>query len=210
MNPPSTQIPTKPNPTHSLNLNPNFETELPGGLDLMSSVQILLVKNYDEQLLGIKNQMEAALVVKKQYRQDIEAQQKILTNPSEKIDDKFYVPLNTSEEQRSFQKNSDYQTNWEAKEGEAKFKDGSTWMSPQEFQEKTKQKDGKVYVEKSQLENKLEILNQKLDGMNEQSELTSVQLQSLTNQRKIAFETLSQLLRKQHETLGTMVRNLQG
>lgn len=194
---------------NSVGFNPEFTSALPGGLDLMTSVQVLLVKNYDEQLAGIKDQMESALAVKQQYRKDIEALQKLLTKKSEKIDDAYRISLDTPEEKDILRKESDYQPNLEAEPGESRVQDHSTQQTWGEFNANTIGKDGKTWVKKEQVESKLEGLQQKLEGINEQSEITSIQLQSLTNQRKIAFETLSQLVRKQHETLGTMVRNLQ-
>ncbi|HLD44741.1 MAG TPA: hypothetical protein VJC18_04845, partial [bacterium] len=65
-----------------------------------------------------------------------------------------------------------------------------------------------THVSKEVIEKKIEIYKQKLDSLNEQTELMSVSLQSLTNQRKICFETISNIVKKQEDCVGTIVRNI--
>jgi hypothetical protein len=185
-------------------------TAMPSGLDLITTIQILLVQDYDNQLRGIQKQMKGAIAVKKQYRQDIEALQKLLTKQSKKIDDKFYIPLESHEEIMAFRKEGEYAPNLKENPGEKErlYLDRSQIMPYEEFKKSVKFKDGKTYVEKSQIENKIEVINQRLERVNEQSELTSLNLQSLTNQRKIALETVSNLIRKDNDTLETIIRNI--
>lgn len=186
---------------------------LMAGLDLITTIQILLVKDYDNQLRGIQRQMKGAIEVKKAFRQDIEELQKILTKSSKKIDDKFYVEINTPSERAALNRDNNHVVDpitgekishkipYEKPEG----KDGNTF-----FENNFKEKDRKQYIEKDQINNKIEEINQRLERVNEQSEITSLTLQSLTNQRKIAFETVSNLVRKGHDTISTMVRNMNG
>ena len=65
-----------------------------------------------------------------------------------------------------------------------------------------------MYVPKEQIEARIEIYKSKLESLNEQSELNSLGLQTLTNQRKIAFETVSNIIKKQEDGVGTIIRNI--
>jgi hypothetical protein len=182
--------------------------ESPGalsGLDLITSIQILLVQDYDNQLKHLGKQMRAANQVKKAYRQGIENLQKMLTRETKEFDDqKDYV---------------------EVKPGEENFIDYDLTMIGNEFADRpdqmvTTQKKyeamdsewdhGIRYVRKADIERRINGIDTKLDTVNEQSELMSLKLQSLTNQRKIAFESVSHVFQKEAETLGSIVRNMAG
>ncbi len=188
------------------------------GLDLMTSLQILLVQDYDQQLKGIEKNMRSALEIKKRYREDMEPLQKMMSKATHKSGNQFYIQLETPEEIQAFQKDSEY-----IQKAESNSDAGNpSWivehknpLSEQDFHEQLKDKKGgkydpgeEMYVEKSQIEAKIEVINQKLERVNEQSEITSLALQSLTNQRKIAFETVSNLIRKNHDTVALIVNNL--
>ena len=67
---------------------------------------------------------------------------------------------------------------------------------------------GSLYVDKEKISTAIEQYKMKLDTVNEQSELMSIDLQTLTNQRKIAFETVSQIIRKQDEGMSTIIKNI--
>ena len=175
------------------------------GLDLMTSIQILLVQDYDNQLKHLGKQMKVANQVKKAYRQEIESLQKMLTRPTREIDDhKDYVRVEP---------------------GDSHHIDWDKTFVGDEFTDKTQDvvktqksydamgdqwEDGARWVRKADVEHRINALDTKLDSVNEQSEIMSLKLQSLTNQRKIAFETVSNVFRKEADTLGTIVRNLIG
>lgn len=175
------------------------------GLDLITSIQILLVQDYDNQLRGIQKQIKGAIAVKKAYRQDIEELQKLLTKKSRKIGDKFFIEINRGSEIAALNRNNEHVV--DPITGEKITHDNTDRSF---FLNNLKGKDGKLYIAKEQIENKIEEINQRLERVNEQSEITSLTLQSLTNQRKIAFETISNLVRKGHDTLSTIVRNMNG
>lgn len=175
------------------------------GLDLMTSIQILLVQDYDNQLKHLGNQMKVANQVKKAYRQEIEKFQQLQTRQSQEFGDfKDYVRVEPGEEE---------------------FLDRDMEFIPNEFAETVEEmvkkqiKDSPLdshyegqerYVRKESLEKKINILDTKLDSVNEQSEIMSLKLQSLANQRKTAFESVSNLFRKENETLNTVVNNIRG
>jgi hypothetical protein len=175
------------------------------GLDLITSIQLLLVQDYDNQLKHLGEQMKVANQVKKAYRQGIENLQKMLTRETREFD-----------EQKDFV---------EVKPGEEAFIDYDVTMIGNEFADRTDQVvttqknyeamdsewDGGVrYVRKADIERRINGLDTKLDSVNEQSEIMSLKLQSLTNQRKIAFESVSHVFQKEAETLNTIVRNMAG
>lgn len=188
------------------------------GLDLMTSLQILLVQDYDQQLRGIEKNMRSALEIKKRYREDMEPLQKMMSKATHKSDNRFYLQLETPEEINAFRKDSEYmqQTELTSDAGEGSWiVEHNTPLSDEDFHAQLRDKKGgkydlgeEMYVEKSQIEAKIEVINQKLERVNEQSEITSLALQSLTNQRKIAFETVSNLMRKNHDTIAMIVNNL--
>lgn len=64
----------------------------------------------------------------------------------------------------------------------------------------------KVKVEVIKTE--LERLQMRLDGLNSDSEMNQVNLSTITNQRKLAFETMSATLSKAFEASGDIIRNL--
>lgn len=178
------------------------------GLDLMTSIQVLLVQDYDNQLKHLGNQMKVANQVKKNYRQNIEKVQKMQIASTHKMKDAGgneqtdFVEI--SKEQLSFLQQDWTHTGNEFAESE-KEKILSEWKAMDfPFVER----EGKIYVRKPDLENKVNTYDTRLDTVNEQSELMSLKLQSLTNQRKTAFETVSNVFRKETDTLNTIVGNL--
>jgi hypothetical protein len=173
------------------------------GLDLITSIQILLVQDYDNQLKHLGEQMKVANQVKKAYREGIESLQQMLTRETKEFDD-----------QKDFV---------EVKSGEENLIDYDTTMIGNEFADRPDQVvqvqkkyeamdshwDGDIrYVRKADIERRINGLDTKLDSVNEQSEVLSLKLQSLTNQRKIAFETVSNVFQKEAETLNSIVRNM--
>jgi chromosome segregation ATPase len=175
------------------------------GLDLMTSIQLLLVQDYDNQLKHLGKQMKVANQVKKAFRQEIESLQAMLTRPTREIGDhKDYVRVEQEDTShidwdKDFIGNEFSENTQDVIKTQKKYDEmGDEW------------EDGARYVRKADIEHRINALDTKLDSVNEQSEIMSLKLQGLTNQRKIAFETVSNVFRKEADTLGTIVRNLIG
>lgn len=172
------------------------------GLDLISSIQILLIQDYDNQLKHIGSRMKIANEVKKAYRQDIETMQKFMTRDTRKIGDhKDWVWVSNSEKE-FLNTDTTHIGNQFAENPKDRVRSQSQY-EPIEFKDDN-------YVRKTTIDSKINMVQTKLDTVNEGSQLTSLQLQSLTNQRKIAFETLSNLVRKEGDTLNSIIRNMIG
>ena len=187
------------------------------GLDMITSIQILLVQDYDDQLKSMGNQIKGITKCKQAYRQDIEALQnlqlkKVIGDNKDKI--------SLSEDEFNHILNGNYLHQADPATGKLTTEDPpqkDPTLDKSEGTEKKHydQKNGKqVYshstytVRKEVVDTKIEQLKQKLDTLNEQSELNSLSLQSLANQRKVAFETISNLINKEHEGIATIVRNI--
>jgi hypothetical protein len=175
------------------------------GLDLITSIQILLVQDYDNQLKHLGEQMKVANQVKKAYRQGIESLQQMLTRPTREFDDqKDFVEVKPGEEN-----DIDYDVTLIGNE----FADRPDQVvnTQKKFEAMDSHWDGDVrFVRKADIERRINGLDTKLDSVNEQSEIMSLKLQSLTNQRKIAFESVSNVFQKEAETLNSIVRNMSG
>ncbi len=65
-----------------------------------------------------------------------------------------------------------------------------------------------VKVEKDAVEGELERISGEIDNINGNGEMISLTLQQLTNQRKTAFETVSNILSKSGETANNIARNI--
>ena|SRR3990167_5231362 len=180
--------------------------------DFMTFVQILLVQDYDDQLRSMANQMKGISKIKNAYRQDIEKLQKFLMKPS-----KERGGDGTHSETIEVYKNELDILNTSF---EHLIQNGEMVSVPTEMFGTIKpvqQKGGtrgdpirRYFVTKEAIESKIENVKSKLDSFNEQSELNSLQLQTLTSQRKIAFETISNITSKHHDTLSLIVRNMKG
>ena len=183
------------------------------GLDTMATIQILLIQDYDLQLRHLATGMRSFKNVKQAYRKDIEALQQALLGATVKIDKKEYVRVENADLKKIVNQKREYQANLatgevrtEAK-GSDKLVQELEWSADKDIGQKKGKGD---VVEKEKLQQKIDLLNERLDQYNEQSELTSLKLQSLTNQRKVAFEALSNLIGKQSDTLASIVRNIRG
>lgn len=187
------------------------------GIDLLTSIQIMLVKDFDSQLKSLGKEMKGITKVKQAYREDIEKLQSLLTRKTEKVNSKGKekkdgkeTVLLTPDEKELLNQDLEYRFNTHLMELQS---DPTTIFGTIEpYAEK--KSGGRnpttegYYIEKDTIEKKLELKKEKLEALNEQSELLSLRLQSMTNQRKIAFETISNLVSKQHEGTATIVRNM--
>jgi hypothetical protein len=193
-------------PTHSAIGGAGLDsTASLAGLDLITSIQILLVQDYDNQLKHLGEQMKVANQVKKAYRQGIESLQKMLTRETREFDDqKDFVEVKAGEEQFI-----DYDVTMIGNEFADRPNEVVTTQRKYEAMD-SKWDHGIRYVRKADIERRINGLDTKLDTVNEQSEIMSLKLQSLTNQRKIAFESVSHVFQKEAETLSSIVRNMAG
>jgi len=199
----------------------------PKGLDVLGSIQLLLIQDYDDQLTSIKNQMKGCVAIKKEYRAEIELLHNVLSRKTEKKgSDKLESIELTPDEYKRL--NTDFSYTFDLETNEIKPEESLlekplavtgqtesiveeakiTYVGKQVMKTAAKKEVTGIWVSRDALEARLNAYQNKLDGTNEQSELTSLSLQSITNQRKIAFETLSNLVSKENETLTTIIRNL--
>lgn len=196
------------------------------GIDILTSIQILLVQDYDDQLQSLGNQIKGTTKVKQAYRKEIEALQNFLIKPNAKGKDGKETKGDdakaalTTEEESILNGNQEYffdprYIDDPEKQGLNHRSDptlGKTHVDKKPVYGKGKDSKkviGYTYeVKKKDIETKIEQYKQKLETLNEQSELMSLGLQSLSNQRKIAFETISNLINKEHEGIATIVRNI--
>lgn len=183
------------------------------GIDIVTSIQLLLVQDYDNQLQDMGKQIKGTMKCKQKYREEIQKLQTLLTKQSTKFQDdhdnkklrgKEAIPM-TKQEEETINKNI-FEYIPDPKTGEP-IPHKTTELGQLEGSYKKGNK-GEYYVPKEQIEKLIENLQLKLNTLNEQSELLSLNLQSLTNQRKIAFETISNLVNKQHEGLASITRNI--
>lgn len=184
-----------------------------GGLDLMTTVQLLMVKDFDNQLRHLGREMKMMNQAKQKYRETIEQNQNLLLRESH--DDKNpKVNLTSQEYNEIFLQNDEiiiHPTEMELEIIPKTYEPTDSDGTPLEMGHLKWENNRPVYeVEKNKIETKISTMNLKLDSLNEQSEQLSLKLQSLTNKRKTAFETVSNIIHKEAETMGTFVRNLLG
>lgn len=187
------------------------------GLDVMEGLELLLVKDYDSQLQSMAKSMKESIDIKSSYRDYINKLKGFLMREPHKLDgrDGKYVTLqktsvndpSKTNEYKMVTNPQDYSIN---EKGEV-FNYGSadiTYISPTKTNLNL---DGTVEsyeINTNSIEKMIEQYNSKLDTLNEQGEIVSLQLQSLTNKRKIAFETLSNIISKSHDSINTIIRNI--
>lgn len=208
---------------------------LPAGgdsIDLLTSVEILLVKDYNSQLVGLRNQMKSAAAVKKAYRKDMEKLGTMLIRQSKEVNkDGKTTCITVNKEEKAFlDTDQDYfpdPTTLEAKAYPPKSNPidikGRTTKKVTENVQSRDPRTGRTiikqvikevpdgyYIPKDAIEKKSEMIKTKLDAYNEQSDLMSTELQAIMGQRKNALETVSNLTSKYADTMGTIVRNIKG
>ncbi len=183
------------------------------GPDIMTAVEMMLVKDYDDQLKSTAAEMKTMTKVKQAYRKNIADLNKLLSQTSYKKGKKGsetdcvlltpsqYSLVNTDHNQIGNSSTISVTDQTTAITGEGATGSVSTATN----------QDGNItgyYVDKTKIETRIEALKMKLDTVNEQTEITSLSLQTLTNQRKIAFETVSAIIKKQEDAVSTIIRNI--
>ena len=180
------------------------------GPDIMTAVEMMLVKDYDDQLKSAAAEMKMAGKVKKAYRAEIEKLNKLLTRQTKKVDvdsskkkdEKDCTPMSQSEID-----DLNTEHNFVGNTATMSVETQNTSLTGEDVIEGTTS-GGQLYVPKEQIEARLEIYKSKLESVNEQSEIMSLGLQTLTQQRKSAFETVSNIIKKQEDGVATIIRNI--
>lgn len=179
------------------------------GPDLMTAVEMMLVQDYDDQMRSKAAEVKTATKVKKAYREVIQQLNQMLMRESKKVDykgdndDKKDSVAVSQSELNFLNEDISYVGNSET----LSVEEQSTQLTGDDHINGTTS-GGSLYVTKESIEAKIEAYKMKLETVDEQTELMSIDLQTLTNQRKIAFETVSQIIRKQDEGMSTIVKNI--
>lgn len=159
-------------------------TTAPGGIsetELEQTIGVALLADYNEQLANVAHTMQENLSAKKEMQQEVTGLQMINTR--------------TTIEYRGT--NSVEVTEEEAEQ----LKEQYPGLSITED-------NGKYYVSKTSLESVIMGKQQELAGLNTNSEMISLQIQSLVDQRKQAITMLSNLIASRNDSLMTIARNL--
>ncbi len=163
-------------------------SDTPGGIketDLEQTVGISLIADFNAQLSQLSSSMQEQLETKNSLRSDIGTLQAYSSRTTVK------------------NSNGDDAVIVTASEKDALINAGYTGLS---FEEKT---DGTGYaLSKSSLTSCISIKQEELAGINSNSELSMLQIQSLVDQRKNALMLLSNLLASKNESLAGIIRNL--
>ncbi len=187
--------------------------------DYLVLIEMMMVKEQDTQLKELAKQIKGFSNVKKGYREQLEALQKLMILPS--VNDKGkvksdgkYINLPTESYNLINQRSDTGSKQALIREVYYNPTTGKTESRPMTGLEKIKEinpnrknKDG-CLIEKAALENMIQLLNEKKDAVTEQSDLTNTALQSAVNTRKNCVETISTLVNKQHDVMSTIIRNI--
>lgn len=172
------------------------------GLDAITLMQILLVQDYDEQLQSMSKSIKEITSLKRGYREEIQELQKLLTYPTRK--GKVTIPLKEFEEAQKIHSLSlDSQGNVVKT-----ISDEFGPLKADSFKTNKNQEKTGAIISTRKIESIIENINQKITTLNEQSEISTLGLQSLTNQRKIALEAVSNIIHKEDAAFSTIIRNM--
>lgn len=197
------------------------------GLSVVQQIQIMLVEDYDNQLKGLAGQIKGTTDIKKAYREEIQHLNKLKSFKVVKDGDKEYYEINSDDlkklgfDSSSKQSLGDefFQDKYFTTDSEGEVMTGivegsnpfdtyeDKGIKIKEF-DKNDGSPQTIRISKDLVDAKVENYNSKLENHNEQSELMSLTLQSVTNQRKIAFEAVSNILKKQNDGQSSVVQNM--
>jgi len=179
------------------------------GLDATINIQLLLMRDCDEQLRDLGNQIKANNMIKKEYRKQIQGYRAILLKPG----------VDENGKKNSDDSKNTYRTLTPA-EARTLIKPEMYFEDPQTHQilsRKTnmfgqlsgsKKGDGPTVYSKQSIETMIENISEEKDNLTEANDMISMTIQSLTNTRKIAIETASNCLSKGNEGASSIVRNM--
>ncbi len=148
---------------------------------LEKTVGVSLLADYNQQLGDIAKSLQENLNTKNNISSEIGTLQRIQTQDT--IDVNGEASYKLSDEQAS---------NLSTKYPDLKIS----------------QSGGVSYVSKNSLENQISSRQEKLAGLNSTSELVSMQIQSVVDQRKSAVTLLSNLIASRDDTLMNIIRNI--
>lgn len=159
-------------------------TTTPGGVsetELEQTIGISLLADYNQQLSNIAQTMQENLNAKKELRTEVTGLQTIDSRESTDVSGTTSIALSDDEATSLAEKYPDLTIT---------------------------EQDGVSYVSKNSLETQISSKQEELSGLNSTSELLSLQIQSLVDQRKNAITILSNLMASRNDTLMSIVRNL--
>ena len=167
----------------------NGSTSLGGGVsetDLEQTVGVSMLADFNQQLADISANMQDQLAQKQELRGELSVLQDIngqttVNNPS--TGDQDAVEISTSERDKLIE----------------------LGMSSSGF---TATGQGGYYVTKDNLSGAIETKQEKMAGLNANSELTMLQIQSLVDQRKNMLMLLSNMMASKNETASSIIRNM--
>lgn len=153
-------------------------TQTPSDNQLQQTIELSLLADYDSQLSSIAKGMQDTLSKKKTVSDQMAQLQNFLNRQMTTLLGEDFVTLTSDEVQKA----------------KANFPDLKI--------------SGGNQVSKTNLENVLSGKQQELAGLNSNSEMTSLQIQSVVDQRKQALTLLTNLMASNSDTLMTIIRNL--
>lgn len=202
---------------------------------LMVQVQLLMTKEFDEQLQDISQKIKFLNDVKKDYRENINVLRGLTAQDTHEKDGKRYVGASFEQMDEAVNALVEYKYDLENKEIKEKpmtdwkkyfFEGASTKDKEKRYDlaEKLNDKkpgvpfrwEGKVYEDGSPklsimvdaIDKMIEQINNFMFDLEEETEQLSVQINQLTSQRKTALEGASQILRKLEEVATNTVSKL--
>lgn len=159
-------------------------TTTPGGVsetELEQTIGVSLLADYNQQLADIAQTMQENLDTKQEVSAEIADLQTIDGRESTEINGESYIELSADETANLAENYPDLVIT---------------------------EQDGVSYVSKNSLEAEISSKQEDLSGLNSTSELLSLQIQSLVDQRKNAITMLSNLIASRDDTLMSIVRNI--
>jgi len=171
--------------SHSITSLPTSNT-----MDNLMYIQMLLLDDANDQVKGLSQKMRANLELKKNYRTEI--------NNLERI-------LNT------------VLANGSGPDGNKKIVESSSGgIKILDYTERTSNEGPngtpiywrEYFVEQKSVENGIKYLENKLDGLNSDSDRLGLSLQDLTGKRKMILEILTGLIGKQGDLTSQITRNI--
>ncbi|EKD41501.1 MAG: hypothetical protein ACD_73C00690G0004 [uncultured bacterium] len=199
------------------------------GLDAIMAIQLLMMKDCDEQLKSLGQEIKITKVLKTAYRKEIQTLQSLLLSPHvnkkgdvPKKDDKaeyikvspdiFNTTGNAKNNNLNYGLKNGVSYNYDEKTGTVNATETGEYgeITGNPIYDKNDRKHRVIIgytVRKEDVEKRMEMLNGEKDNLNDQSTEFSLQVQNITNIRKTALETVTNVMSKQNEGLSTIIRN---
>lgn len=169
---------------YSMDVQTIKATTTPAGIsetELEQTIGISLLADYNEQLSAIAETMQENLEAKEEIQEEITDLELLNSQETTEIDGEDYIELSTEE-----------------------YEDLLTEYPDLNYTEQ----DGTYYVAEDSLESIIASQQEELATLNTTSELISLQIQSLVDQRKNAITLLSNLMSNHNDILMTIINNM--